>query len=183
MSQDCSHENPLAEQALEDFLSCLSARLGDIQHALRLLPFEDERQDELVLLLCRWSHELDALEEHISSSPQQGSLWPCKEETLPKEVRCANPACSQTFWKWRSADPQRFCSPACVRQAQFLSGQPRKSTHAHQGRGRVNPGVAEANRRRGVQRREQQAHEYALQLLAEAGLVPAEPELYDEGGV
>lgn len=183
MSLDCSYDTKLlAEQELEDLLSCLSERLQHIQRSLRLLPPGDECRDRLALLLGHWSRELENLEEHVSSSSKRGPLCSSEEKALPMAVQCANPACSQTFWKWRLTDPQRFCSPACVRQGHLLAGQPLKSTHPRQGRGRGNPGVAKANQRRGAMQREQRAHEYALRLLAEASLDAPEQETCDEGG-
>jgi hypothetical protein len=183
MGLECSYDtNLLGEQALENFLSHLSKRLHHLQRTLCLLPSDAEARNELALLLRRWSGELEVLEAGISSAAPLVRCCPDEKKGQPEEVRCANPACSQTFWKWRPTDPQRFCSPACVRQMHLLAGQPSKPAHTPKDGGRVNPGVAEANRRRWAQLREQQAHEHALRLLAEAGLIPAEQETLDKDG-
>ena len=87
---------------------------------------------------------------------------------MPEQVPCANPTCPQTFWRWRAADPQRFCSRVCSRQMQRQAPKPSRPSHAQPGRPK--PGVAEATRRRWALWREQRAQESVLRLLAEAGL-------------
>ena len=96
------------------------------------------------------------------------------EHVMPEAVQCANPACPQTFWRWRASDPQRFCSRVCARQMHRPA--PRPSRPARAPLGRPKPGVAEAMRRRWALWHEQRAHDHALRLLAEAGLGPPDPE-------